>query len=99
MSYYQNVIVSLANGKKYRLKCLNVKRIGSIVICELAIPNNLDFGLMFWNNKMFLYHVPENSVCGNGYSPLDLLFVNRLCIKEIKDIRNVISDHYFEEIK
>lgn len=98
MKSYQTVDVTLLNGVKYRVKCLNVKRIGSIVLCELANPENLDFGLLFWKNKMFIYGYPETGKCVENYKPLDILFVEKLCVKEINDIKGAISEHFYDRI-
>lgn len=98
MGGYSYVNVVLKNGNKYKVKCVNLKRIGSIILCELAQPNQLDFGILFWKNKMFLYDVPDNGVCGNGYSSLDLLFLSRVCVKEIEELKGVVSDHFLEPL-
>lgn len=92
------VTVMLANGKKYKIRCLFSKSIGSLVICELAKADSLDFGLLFWKNKMYLYHYPESNNCKKDYSPLDLLFINRLCVKEINNLEGIISKHYYEAV-
>lgn len=96
---FGKITVTLTNGKRYKISCLNVKKYGKMVFCDVLDTKNVDTGILFFDNKMYFYDkVCPQEKCIDSQG-LFLPTLGKFCIREIFDIEGVISKKYYQKLE